>query len=132
MTGTTSSPDFSTTVGAFDRTYNGDRNAFVTKLNPSGSALVYFTFLGGSGPGQASGVADDQGLGIALDSFGSFYVTGATRSPDFPTTAGAFDTTFNGVEDAFVTKFSATPTDVPASLTLNPPAATIRSMHSTV
>jgi len=133
VTGSTSSSNFPTTVDAFDTTYNGNlADAFVTKLNPSGSApLVYSTFLGGSGNDQNFNVADDQGLGIALDVFGSIYVTGATRSPDFPTTAGAFDTTFNGVEDAFVTKFSATPIGVPATVTLNPPAATntVDSQH---
>src|SRR6185503_3197804 len=106
LTGATSSPNFPTTVDAFDTTYNGGpTDVFVTKLNPSGSApLVYSTFLGGSGNDQNLNVADDQGLGITLDNFGSAYVTGATRSPDFPTTVGAFDTTHNGVEDAFVAK----------------------------
>jgi hypothetical protein len=73
----------------------------VTKLNPAGSApLVYSTFLGGS--------LEDQATAIALDTFGSIYLTGLTRSTNFPTTVGAFDTTHNGSEggdaDAFVTK----------------------------
>ena len=107
LTGATSSPNFPTTVDAFDTTFNGGpSDVFVTKLNPSGSALVYSTFLGGSGNPQETGIQDDAGLGITLDSFGSIYVTGATRSANFPTTAGAFDTTFNGVQDAFVAKFS--------------------------
>jgi hypothetical protein len=123
VTGFTSSPNFPTTVDAFDTTYNGgSTDAFVTRLNPAGSVLVYSTFLGGSGDASV-GVSDDSGLGIALDFFGSFYVTGATRSANFPTTASAFDTTHNGVEDAFVTKFTS-PTGVPATLTLNPAAAT--------
>lgn len=125
VTGSTSSSNFPTTVDAFDTTYNGNlSDAFVTALNPSGSALVYSTFLGGSGNPQNLNVGDDQAVGIALDSAGNFYVTGITRSPDFPTTAGAFDTTFNGVEDAFVAKFSAIQTGAAATLSLNPPTAT--------
>ncbi len=70
----------------------------MTKLNPSGSALVYSTFLGG--------VSLDEGNDIALDTSGSAYVTGQTFSSDFPTTVGAFDTTFNGEIDVFVTKLN--------------------------
>ena len=62
-------------------------DAFVTKLDAAGAALVYSTYLGGSG---------DEGQGIAVDASGSAYVTGYTRSSDFPTTAGAFDTSANG------------------------------------
>jgi hypothetical protein len=62
--------------------------------------LVYSTFLGGSG--------NDMGSGIAVDGAGSAYVTGRTGSADFPTTLGAFDTTFNGDLDAFVTKLNPT------------------------
>jgi hypothetical protein len=91
--------DFPTTAGAFDTTHNGSQDAFVTKLNPSGSALVYSTFLGGSN--------DEFGRGIAVDTSGSAYVTGITGSPNFATTAGAFDTTHNGGSfDAFVTKLN--------------------------
>jgi len=68
----------------------------VTKLNVSGSTLVYSTFLGGTGT--------DGGFGIAVDESGRAYVTGGTDSSNFPTTRGAFDTTWNGNEDAFVTK----------------------------
>ena len=109
LTGATSSPNFPTTLDAFDTTFNGGpSDVFVTQLNPAGSALVYSTFLGGSGNPQETGIQDDAGLAITLDSFGSIYVTGGTRSANFPTTAGAFDTTFNGVEDVFVAKFSTT------------------------
>ena len=88
MTGYTDSADFPTTAGAFDTTFNGGADAFVTKLDASGAALGYSTYLGGSG--------DDYGYGIAVDGAGSAYVTGYTDSANFPTTAGAFDTTFNG------------------------------------
>jgi len=76
----------------------GTTDAFVTKLDAAGSALVYSTFLGGS--------SDDGGTGIALDASGNAYVTGATSSANFPTTPGAFDTTFNGVVDTFVAKIA--------------------------
>ena len=95
VAGFTGSTDFPTTPGAFDTTLNGG-DTFVTKLNASGSALDYSTFLGGAG--------DDLGFGIAVDGSGSAYVTGFTNSTDYPTTRGAFDRTFNGGGDAFVTK----------------------------
>ncbi|WP_196305245.1 DUF7948 domain-containing protein [Metabacillus sediminilitoris] len=102
VTGFTDSMDFQTTSGAFDTTYNGDPfDAFVTKLNPTGSALVYSTYLGGE--------LSDQGNGISVDAAGNAYVTGLTTSRDFPTTQGAFDTTYNGGPfDAFVTKLNPT------------------------
>src|SRR5205814_485488 len=69
-----------------------------------GSALVYSTYLGGT--------LFDSGLGIAVDAGGNAYVTGRTQSPDFPTTPGAFQTTFRsgplGRFDAFVTKIDPT------------------------
>ncbi len=108
VTGQTKSSNFPTTGGAFDRTFNVDTcprcginqyDAFVTKLNASGSALVYSTFLGGFDL--------DDGLGIAVDAAGSAYVTGETASSNFPTTAGAFDRTRNAEFDAFVTKLNA-------------------------
>ncbi len=98
VTGQTTSADFPTTAGAFDTTYNGGTDAFVTKLDASGAALGYSTYLGGSGV--------DRGYGIALDGAGSAYLTGTTNSTNFPTTAGAFDTTLNGFFDVFVTKLN--------------------------
>ncbi|CBE68996.1 MAG: hypothetical protein F9K13_11270 [Candidatus Methylomirabilis oxygeniifera] len=98
VTGETRSPNFPTTREAFSRKYNGDREAFVTKLAPNGARLIYSTFLGGSG--------DDWGHGIAVDTEGHAYVTGGARSANFPTTPGAFDTSFNGDRDAFVTKLA--------------------------
>jgi hypothetical protein len=101
VTGATSSPTFPVTPGAFQTTLNGAvDNAFVTKIDPSGSALVYSTYLGGSGV--------DDGSGIAVDSSGNAYVTGATSSPNFPVTPGAFQTTLNGADNAFVTKINPT------------------------
>ena len=91
------------TVNAFQPNYGGGYNdAFVTKINSQGSALVYSTYLGG---GQIINATEDWGEGIAVDSAGSAYVTGYTYSPDFPVTPGAFDTSRAGL-DAFVTKFT--------------------------
>jgi hypothetical protein len=103
VTGQTGSTDFPTTGGAFQTTLVGHSDAFVTKFNATGSALVYSTYLGGSGAGQG-----DDGRGIAVDSAGGAYVTGFTNSNDFPTTPGAFQTTNAGGQDAFVTKLNAT------------------------
>src|SRR5215204_2381432 len=100
VTGETSSTDYPTTTGAFDRTFNGDRDAFVTKLNASGSALAYSTYLGGT--------STEFSADIAVDGMSRAHVTGQTRSADYPTTTGAFDRTFNGgIADAFVTKLNA-------------------------
>jgi hypothetical protein len=106
VTGGTYSSGFPTTAGAFDATYNGGPDVFVTKINTAGSALVYSTFLGGT---SASG--EEKGVGIALDGSSNIYVTGATTSTDFPTTAGAYDTVYNGGSyDAFMAKFNPTGT----------------------
>jgi len=104
VTGNTSSVQFPTTPGAYQTTFGGSNDvliyqgdAFVVKLDPTGSALIYSTFLGGSG--------DDIAYGIALDSSGNAYVVGATASTDFPTTPGAFQPTFGGGEaHVFVAK----------------------------
>ncbi|HZI87399.1 MAG TPA: SBBP repeat-containing protein, partial [Pyrinomonadaceae bacterium] len=91
------------TVNAFQPNYGGGYNdAFVTKINSQGSALVYSTYLGG---GQIINASEDWGEGIAVDSSGCAYVTGHTYSPDFPITPGAHDTSRAGL-DAFVTKFT--------------------------
>ena len=97
VTGHTTSINFPVTAGAFDTTYYGG-DAFVVKLNPAGSGLTYSTFLGGND--------DDQGYDIALDAAGSVYVTGYTKSSNFPTTAGAFDTSYNGRDDVFAVKLN--------------------------
>jgi hypothetical protein len=98
VTGFTYSSDFPTTSGAFDTTINGAFDTFVSKLSANGGSLVYSTFLGGTNR--------DSGGGIAVDILGAVFVSGATDSFDFPTTNGAYDTSFNGSNDAFVTKLS--------------------------
>jgi Beta-propeller repeat len=96
VTGQTASANYPTTPGVFDRGYNNNTDAFVTKLDSSGSAIVYSTFIGGS--------AFDSGNAIAVDDEGAAYVAGFSGSLNFPTTPGSFDTTQNGGSDAFVSK----------------------------
>ncbi|MEP7289308.1 MAG: SBBP repeat-containing protein [Chloroflexota bacterium] len=96
ITGDTYSDSFPTTTGAFQTVFGANIDSFVVKLNVSGTGLVYSTYLGGS--------AVDDGSGIAVDSSGNAYITGDTRSNDFPTTAGAFQSNSGGV---FVVKINA-------------------------
>ncbi|HVF45595.1 MAG TPA: SBBP repeat-containing protein [Pyrinomonadaceae bacterium] len=98
FTGSTNFPTVNPIQAANGGVAGGFGDAFVSKLNPAGNALVYSTYLGG--------VGSEQGRGIAVDSAGSAYVTGVTNSTNFPT-ANAFDATLgsNG-DDAFVTKLN--------------------------
>jgi hypothetical protein len=112
VTGVTSSSDFPVTAGAFQRTHAGSPgsiDAFVSRLDTrglfgQGSGLEYSTYLGGGGPEDFGGTAG----GIAVKGDDAF-VTGATFSSDFPTTANAFDTSFNGppgTADAWVSRLN--------------------------
>ena len=109
ITGSTDSIDFPITALAFDTTDNIGTDAFVAKLNPSGTALVYSSYLGGSQTGVLGGGARDFGVGIAVDSAGNAYVAGSTDARDFPTTTGAFDTSYTAGAGShvFVTKLNA-------------------------
>jgi hypothetical protein len=97
LAGSTDSPNFPATSGAYDITPNGSLDAFVARISPTGSALTFATFLGSPGL--------DHGMDVALDGAGAIYVTGVAL-PGFPTTPGAFDTS-NDNGDAFVAKLSA-------------------------
>lgn len=107
VTGYSLSEDFPVTKGAF-QTYNkgaGRGNAFVTELNPTGTALIYSTYLGGHG--------GESGSDIAVDSDGNAYISGSTRSKDFPVTPGAFQITYKSLThngNAFITKLNPTGT----------------------
>lgn len=97
LTGSTSYGDFPT-VNAFDSTFNGGSDVFVTKFSQSGNALIYSTFVGGD--------YQDHGRGIDLDENGNAYVCGYTHSSNFPM-ENSFDNTFNGGDwDAFAFKLS--------------------------
>jgi uncharacterized repeat protein (TIGR01451 family) len=97
ITGGANSPDFPTADPLMSQ-YQGGGDAFVSKLNASGSALVYSTYLGGTNV--------DSGSSIAIDSSGNAYVTGVTGSTDFPT-ADPFQPNYHGHIDAFVVKIVA-------------------------
>ena len=93
---------FPTTSGAYQTTYAGSYESFVTKLDASGATLVYSTFLGGNG-------AVNSAASIAVDGSGDAYVAGFTLG-NFPTTNGAYQTTFGGISDGFLTKLNASGT----------------------
>ncbi|WP_423842090.1 SBBP repeat-containing protein [Acanthopleuribacter pedis] len=102
VTGDTQAEDFPTTGGVFDPDFNGSNDVYVAKLDPTGANLTYATYIGGS--------QEEGGVAVAVDGAGNAYVTGFTRSSDFPTTAGAFSQTLTGTSDVFVTKLNATGT----------------------
>jgi len=96
ITGSTNWTDFPI-VAAYDATLNGGRDAFLTKLDPTGS-IVWSTYFGG--------LLHDDGNDLAIDAAGNIVVVGLTESPDFPSTGG-FDASRGGTRDGFVTKFNA-------------------------
>jgi len=111
LTGYTQSFNFPTTAGAFQASLGANRAAWITKMNTTGTALVYSTYLGGTTsvttPCEACGTA------IAVDSSGDAYVCGLTAESNFPITPGAYQTTFMGPtngHDAFLTKINPTGT----------------------
>ena len=105
VAGKTGSTDFPATT--FDTSLGGSQDAFVARMNLGDNGqddLLYATFLGGSG-------VEDWG-GIVVDGDGNAYVTGQTRSSDFPTATLAFTTSLNGASDAYVVKVNAAGTDL--------------------
>ncbi|MDI6784800.1 MAG: SBBP repeat-containing protein, partial [bacterium] len=101
ITGETQSTDFPISHNAWDKTLNGNNDVFISKLNTTGSLLLYSTFLGGSSIEQSSA--------IKVDNDGNIYLTGYTESPDFPTTFDSLDTSHNGNRDVFVSKLNILP-----------------------
>lgn len=99
VAGTTTSGNFPTTSGAWDTSLGGGSDAFVLRLDAGGSALLFSTFVGGSGP--------ETGEALALDGNGRPHVAGTTSSADFPAGPGALDTTLGGTSDAFVLRLDA-------------------------
>lgn len=100
VSGATYSADFPVTAGAYDTACglngacDGNQDIFVVRLNPTGTAFEYGTFIGGSNV--------DNGFGVALDGEGRTYVTGPTWSADFPITPGVFDFSYGGPGEGFV------------------------------
>lgn len=95
ITGQTLSTNFPA-VNAVQATKNTGSDAFIAQLSADGGNVNFSTFLGGTGP--------EIGVGIGIDGTGAIYVGGVTKSTDLVTTAGAVDTTYNGVDDLFLTK----------------------------
>lgn len=103
VSGWTDSSDFPVTAAvAYDPNYSGYRDTFCTRLSADGKSFDYSTYLGGSGY--------DVTYAIEAHDVATLYVVGGTSSTDFPTTPGAFDSTFNGVMDVFVTLLPCAPT----------------------
>jgi hypothetical protein len=105
-------------MNALQPALGGPRDAFVSKLSPDGAALVYSTYLGGSSDDGISTVSRPSlsviasRMAITVDPTGAAYVTGQTRSQDFPTTTSLFARCRGGDSDAFVVKITD---DSPAS-----------------
>jgi len=97
ITGYTNSTNFPTAIGL--QATNKGNNAFVTKLDSTGTQLLYSTYIGGTGT--------DNGYNIAVDLFGDAFITGFTNSTNFPTVNAAQSTYGGGSDDAFVSKLSA-------------------------
>ena len=103
LTGGTASTDFPV-QNPLQPTLAGGGDAYITKINPAGTVLVYSTYLGGS---DASNVGSEYGTAIAVDNIGNAYVTGVTSSADFPL-ANPYQSIFAGhADDAFVTKINS-------------------------
>jgi hypothetical protein len=103
VAGGTSSTNFPV-VGPLQAVNGGGQDAFLTKINNTGSQIVYSTYFGGNGGGAGT---PEQANAVAVDSAGNAYIAGVTNSSNLPVTAGAFQVAFNGVQDAFVAKVNA-------------------------
>lgn len=99
VTGYTFSADFPTSAALYSN-FGGVADAFALKLNATGNALVYSTYLGGN--------SDDYGTKVVLDGSANVYVAGYTFSPNFPTTSGVLSSAIGGTKDGFVAKLSPT------------------------
>jgi hypothetical protein len=115
LTGSTSSNDFPL-ANPFQSSLTGQGDAFVTALNPTASAFVYSTYLGGS--------ASTSGSGIAVDGTGEAYVAGSTNSPDFPVKNTLYSCG-NPCGAPFLTKFDSSGSALVYSTYLNPNAYVI-------
>ncbi|HOT03376.1 MAG TPA: PKD domain-containing protein, partial [Methanolinea sp.] len=103
ITGQTNSTDFPT-ASAIKDTLTGKNDAFVTKLSPDGSDLLFSTYLGGG--------ENDTGNAIALDRWGDIYITGNTLSSDFPGIRVPHETTYRGSQDAYILKMKSDGSDI--------------------
>ena len=110
IAGRTDSSAYPVTAGAYDPTWNGYHDGFVSKLDSGLSTLLSSTFLGGTG--------DDEASALAFDAQGNLYVAGSTYSSDYPTTPGAYSRTVRGRSDAFISKLDSGLSRLLASTTI--------------
>ncbi|MCB8918213.1 MAG: SBBP repeat-containing protein [Ardenticatenaceae bacterium] len=96
--GGTWSDDFPVTPGAYSGHLTAQRDTFITKVDPAGLNILYSTYVGGSGQEEITS--------LALDGDNNIFATGWTNSADFPTTASAFQPTYQGAFDAFALKLN--------------------------
>ncbi|MBI5376574.1 MAG: thrombospondin type 3 repeat-containing protein [Candidatus Schekmanbacteria bacterium] len=107
VTGYSLSSNYPTTSGAYDRTYNTNKDVVVSKINGNLTSLLSSTFVGGS--------SDDTAGQIIIDAEGNILVSGGTLSSNFPTTSNAYDRVYHGAWDAFVFKMDSTLSNLIAS-----------------
>lgn len=107
ITSFTASSNFPTSAGTYDNSLAGTWDACVFRLSPNMATLQWSTFLGGS--------SDDGSYGLRLNTTGELYVTGITQSANFPSTAGVYDNSYNGLSDAYITRFNAAGNNVLSS-----------------
>ncbi|MCC7438963.1 MAG: SBBP repeat-containing protein [Armatimonadetes bacterium] len=98
LTGRTLNQDFPTTAGAFDSVLRANYDTYILKMNPSGDSIVAATLIGGDNVDEANSIALDRG--------GNVYITGATRSSDFPVTPNAYTNARGGNSEVFISKFN--------------------------
>jgi hypothetical protein len=120
VVGTTEAADFPTTANAFQKSLKGFSDAFVTRFDAAGK-MTFSTYLGGTRYTDPNSpffdlAASDEARAVGVDSAGSVVVAGMTQSPDFPTTAGAYDRSHNAavvdgsdkLDDMFITRLNPT------------------------
>jgi len=104
LIGETNSENFPTTEQAYQKSFGGYYDAFISKINLTDNELVYSTFLGGN--------SWDSGNSIVIDNLGNAYLTGFTKSDDYPITADAVQDNFGGYSDAFVSILNSTGSEI--------------------
>ena len=117
IAGSTASGSYPTTAGAYDDSHNGDSDVFISRLDADLGTLQASTFIGGN--------ASDSGSCLALDGSGRAYVAGYTESSSYPVTAGAYDESYNGNRDVFVSRLDADLTTLQASTFIGDSAADV-------
>ena len=104
VVGQTKSTNFPITNNAYDQTFNGITDIFICKINPDGMTINYSTYIGTS--------QGDYPTAMDVDEFGQVFIAGGTWSSSYPTTNGAFDVSFNGENDMFLTQINQDGTDL--------------------